>query len=96
MLAEIKMLNYKLANTPMVQNHGLGEQSNQIPMNKERYQYLIKRLIYLSYTLPDIAYVVSLVSQFMDNSSKDHINSMLQILRYLKPSLEKRTHFQET
>jgi hypothetical protein len=93
MLAEIRMLNYKLANTPMVQNHRLGEQSNQIPMNKERYQYLIKRLLYLSHTLPDIAYVVSLVSQFMHNPSEDHINSMLQILRYLKSSLEKRTHF---
>jgi hypothetical protein len=87
------MLNYKLANTPMVQNHRLGEQSNQITMNKERYQYLIKRLLYLSHTLPDIAYVVSLVSQFMHNPSEDHINSMLQILRYLKSSLEKRTHF---
>jgi hypothetical protein len=93
MLAEIRMLNYKLANTPMVQNHRLGEQSNQITMNKERYQYLIKRLLYLSHTLPDIAYVVSLVSQFMHNPSEDHINSMLQILRYLKSSLEKRTHF---
>lgn len=93
MLAEIRMLNYKLANTPMVQNHRLGEQSNQIPMNKERYQYLIKRLLYLSHTLLDIAYVVSLVSQFMHNPSEDHINSMLQILRYLKSSLEKRTHF---
>ena len=93
MLAEIRMLNYKLANTPMVQNHRLGEQSNQITMNKERYQYLIKRLLYLSHTLLDIAYVVSLVSQFMHNPSEDHINSMLQILRYLKSSLEKRTHF---
>jgi hypothetical protein len=90
------MLNYKLADTPMVENHGLREQSNQIPMNKERYQYLVERLIYLSLTPPDIAYVVSLVSQFMHNPSEDHTNSMLQILRYLKSSLGKRTHFQET
>ena len=42
------------------------------------------KLIYLSHTKLDIAYVVSLVSQFMHNSSKDHMNVVIRILRYLK------------
>ena len=44
-------------------------------------------MIYLSHTRPDIAYVVSLVSQFMYNQSKDHMNVVIRILRYLKSSL---------
>ena len=44
------------------------------------------KLIYLSHTRPDIAYVVSLISQFMHNLSNDHMNVVIQILRYLKSS----------
>ena len=42
------------------------------------------KLIYLSHTRPDIAYVVSLVSQYIHNPSKDHINVVLRVLCYLK------------
>ena len=44
------------------------------------------KLIYLSHTRPDIAYAISLVSQFMHNLSKDHMNVVIRILRYLKSS----------
>ena len=43
-------------------------------------------MIYLSHTRPEIAYGVSLVSQFMYNQSKDHMNVVIRILRYLKSS----------
>ena len=86
LLAEIGMLECKPADTPIVQNHGLGEHSNQIPTNRERYQRLVGKLIYLSHTRPDIAYAVSLMSQFMHNPSEDHMNAVLRIVRYLKSS----------
>ena len=35
---------------------------------------------------PDIAYAVSLVSQFMHNPSKEHLSVVIRILRYLKSS----------
>lgn len=35
------------------------------PLDKGSYQQLVGKLIYLSYTRPDIAFVVSLVSQYM-------------------------------
>ena len=44
------------------------------------------KLIYLSHTRTDIAYAISLVSQFMHNPSKDYINVVIRILRYLKAS----------
>ena len=51
------------------------------------------KLIYLSHTRLDIAYAVSLVSQFMHNPSKDHMQAVVWILRYLKSSLEKGLMF---
>ena len=42
------------------------------------------RLIYLSHTRPDIAYAVSVVSQFMHSPSEAHMDAVTRILRYLK------------
>ncbi|RVW48516.1 Retrovirus-related Pol polyprotein from transposon TNT 1-94 [Vitis vinifera] len=81
-----RMLDCRPADTPIVQNHGLGEFPNQTLTNKERYQRLVGKLIYLSHTQPDIAYAVSLVSQFMHCPSKDHMSAVVRILRYLKSS----------
>lgn len=42
------------------------------------------KLIYLSHTHPDIAYVVEIVSRFMQETRTFHMNAINQILRYLK------------
>ncbi|CAL9006226.1 unnamed protein product, partial [Prunus brigantina] len=62
LLTDTGMLDCKPADTPIVQNHHLGEYPDQVPTNKERYQRLVRRLIYLSHTRPDIAYAVSVVN----------------------------------
>lgn len=80
LLAETGMLDCKPADTPTIQNHKLGEHPNQIPTNRERYQQLVGKLIYLSHTRPDIAYAVSLVSQFMHSPSEEHMEAVFQIL----------------
>ncbi|CAL9003388.1 unnamed protein product, partial [Prunus brigantina] len=90
LLTDTGMLDCKPADTPIIQNHHLGEYPDQVPTNKERYQRLGGRLIYLSHTRPDIAYAVSVVSQFMHSPSEDHMNAVLRILRYLKSAPGKR------
>jgi hypothetical protein len=82
----VGLLECKPADTPIVQNHKLGEHLDQAPTNKERYQRLVGKLIYLSHTHPDIAYAVSVVSQFMHNPSEEHMDAVIRILRYLKSS----------
>lgn len=42
------------------------------------------RLIYLSHTRPDIAYAVSVESQFMLAPQKSHMEAVFRILRYLQ------------
>ena len=75
--------------TPIEINHSMSIYPNQIPTNKERYQRLVGKLIYLTHTRPDISYAVSVVSQFMHNPSNQHMNVVNRILAYLKSSLGK-------
>ena len=57
------------------------------------YQRLVGKLIYLSHARPDIAYAVSVVSQFMHCPSEDHMDVVMRILRYLKSSPRKGLMF---
>lgn len=84
LLTETGMLSCKPAETPMEINHKLGIFSNQVQTDKGRYQQTVEKLIYLSHTRPDIAYAVSVVSQFMHQPSEEHMDVVYQILRYLK------------
>ena len=93
LLAEVGMLDCKPADTPLVQNLKLGEHLDQVPANRERYQRLVGKLIYLSHTRPDIAYAVSLVSQFMHNPSEEHMETVMRIIRYLKGTPGKGIQF---
>ncbi|CAL8993675.1 unnamed protein product [Prunus brigantina] len=83
-MKDLGMLGCKPVNTPMEENHKLGECTDHKPTNKEQYQCLVGRLIYLSHTRPDIAYAVSVVSQFMHSPSEVHRDAVNRILRYLK------------
>jgi hypothetical protein len=61
-LFEVGLLKCKPADTPIVQYHKLTEHTDQVPTNKGRCQRLVGKLIYLSHTRPDIAYVVSIAN----------------------------------
>ena len=51
-----------------------------------RYQRLARKLIYLSHTRPDIAFAISVVSQYMHAPYKEHMEAVYGILKYLKGS----------
>ena len=60
-----------------------------MPVNKGRYQRFVGRLMYLAHTRPDLAYALSIVSQFMHNPGEQHMNAVMRILRYLKSTFGK-------
>ncbi|XP_050160289.1 uncharacterized mitochondrial protein AtMg00810-like [Malus sylvestris] len=93
LLTKTGMLACKPADTSIEQNHRLGDYHDQVPTNKERYQRLVGRLIYLSYTRPDLAYAVSVVNQFMHRPSEAHMDVVQRILRYLKATSGKGLMF---
>ena len=78
------MSGCKPSNTPIEVNTKLGEVKDGVPVDTGRYQRLVGRLIYLSHTRPDIAFAVSMVSQFMHSPYEKHLEAVYRILRYLK------------
>ena len=66
--------------TPIEQNHRLISEDGP-PVDRERYQRLVGRLIYLSHTRPDIAFAVSVVSQFMHDPRSRHMDAVIRIIR---------------
>ena len=84
LLQETGKLGCKPATTPLDRNWKLKITDDDPLVERERYQRLVGKLIYLSLTRPDIAYSVSVVSQFMHSPRKKHLDAVNQILRYLK------------
>jgi hypothetical protein len=77
------MLGCHSATIPIEQNHHLVKDMGT-PVDRESYQRLVGKLIYLSHTRPDIAFAVSVVSQFMHDPRSSHMDVVYRILRYLK------------
>ncbi|KAK3003662.1 hypothetical protein RJ639_020169 [Escallonia herrerae] len=84
LLRETGMLACQPVDTPVEEGLKLRIESNQVPVDKGRYQKLVGRLMYLAHTRPDLAYALSIVSQYMHNPGEQHMNAVLRILRYLK------------
>jgi hypothetical protein len=57
------------------------------PVNHERYQRFIDHLIYPNHTRPDISFTVNIVSRYMHDPKKGHMNTVYQILWYTKKGL---------
>jgi transposase InsO family protein len=65
----------KPASTPIDPNLRLGMAEEDAAVDREMYQRLVGRLIYLSHTRPDIAYAVSVISQFMHSPKEVHLQA---------------------
>ncbi|RVW93163.1 Protochlorophyllide reductase, chloroplastic [Vitis vinifera] len=84
LLQETGMSGCQPVNTPIEEGLKLCNEPNQVSTDKGRYQRLVGKLMYLAHTRPDLAYALSVVSQYMHNPGEQHMNAVMRILRYLK------------
>lgn len=77
LLKETSKLWCKPVDTSIEFNHKLSDALEDVAVDRGSYQRLVGKLIYLSHTRPDIAYAVSIVSQFMHNSRETAGNQKL-------------------
>ena len=89
LLSETGLLGCKATETPIEPNLKLQPTSPVEVIDKEKYQCIVRRLIYLSHTRPNIAFVVSMVIQFMHSPNQGHLDVVYRILRDLKGTLRK-------
>ncbi|KAA0054133.1 Cysteine-rich RLK (RECEPTOR-like protein kinase) 8 [Cucumis melo var. makuwa] len=83
LLTETGMLGCCPADTLIEFNCKLGNSDDQVPVDKEQYQCLVGKLIYLSHTRLDISFAVSVVSQFMQAPYEKHMEESLPLCTFV-------------
>ena len=86
-LEETGMLDYKLVDTPMDPNVKLVPRQGEPLRYPWIYRQLVGILNYLTITRPDISFLVSIVSQFLQSPCDSHWDIVIRILRYIKGTL---------
>ena len=74
--------------TPMEPYLKLNKEEGELLKDERRFRQLVGSLIYLTTTRPEIAFPVSIISQFMQSPRTPHLDAAKRILRYVKYSLD--------
>lgn len=79
------MENSKLVNTPVVPRTKLSRADERKEVDATTYKQIVGSLIYLAIatTRPDIVFVVSLISRFIERPVEKHLVIAKRILRYV-------------
>lgn len=83
-VSEVDLSRAKPISTSMEPNHKLTQSTNPLFDMPNRYRHLIKKLIYLILTRPELAYAMHTLVQFMQSPPIDHLNAALRVIRYLR------------
>ena len=74
----------KIVDTPIEYNNRMNTHDGEPLLDATHYRQLVRSLVYLTVTRPNISYAVYIVSQFMATLWSLHYVAILRILRYLK------------
>ncbi|KAL5577449.1 hypothetical protein UlMin_019148 [Ulmus minor] len=82
------MLECKPISTPMEPNAKMCAHEGKDLEDATMYRQLVGSLIYLTLTRPDISYAVGVMSRYMQNPKKPHLEAVRRILRYVKSTID--------
>ncbi|WZY79820.1 hypothetical protein YC2023_026204 [Brassica napus] len=77
----------KVRSTPLDTNIRLKRDEESLLANPRPYRSLVGSLLYLTITRPDIAFAIGLVSRFMQEPRKPHLEAAKKIHKYVKTTL---------
>lgn len=83
-LDRFKMQNCNLATTPVEFGLKLCKVGSEKKVDNIFYKQIVGSLMYLTTIRPDIMYVVSLISRYMESPTEIHLLAAKRILRYLQ------------
>lgn len=73
----------KLIETPMSTSCNLDKHGDGKPVDESKYQVMIRYLLYLTVSYPDIVFFVCMRTQFQASSKESHLSAVKRIMRYL-------------
>jgi len=88
LLKKFGMEDSKSVCTPMVTGCTLRKTNESPKTGQKRYKSMIRGLLYLTQTKPDIMHVVCLVARLQEDPRESHVMVVKRILRYLKGTLD--------
>jgi len=88
---ECGLLASKPADFPMETNHKLALSTRKAMEDPTKHRRLVRRLIYLTITRPELCYTVHILSQFMREPKDKHLEAAKRVLRYLRATLDKNS-----
>ena len=87
MLERFQMEDSKPAYTPLPEGLKLISQTDSPAVDSTSYCELVGCLLYYTITRADLQFAIGLVSRFMVNPQKMHLDACLHILRYVKHTI---------
>ncbi|GJT92406.1 retrovirus-related pol polyprotein from transposon TNT 1-94 [Tanacetum coccineum] len=81
------MLTSDSIDTPMVEKSKLDKDLQGKPVNATLYRGMIRSLMYLTSSRPDLIYVVCLYARYQAKPTEKHLNTVKRIFRYLKGTI---------
>ncbi|CAL5324316.1 unnamed protein product [Camellia sinensis] len=88
LLKKFGMLECKPISTPMEQNAKMCAHDGKDLNDATMYRQLVGSLLYLTLTRPDISYAVGVMSRYMQNPKKPHLDAVRRILRYVNDTMD--------
>lgn len=95
-LERFKMEECNAVRNPIVPGTKLVKEDSSEKVDASLYKQMVGCLMYLAATRPDLVFVLSLISRFMDLPSQIHMGAVKRVLRYVKGTINLGMHYRKS